>query len=149
MITSRNPLSHAECHWKVFKGEELSTERRTIREVSQFTRNPPSEGNLCATTMNEHHCFLSIASNSKVKSTRLWDLILIFKQLVWQDFHQVVPHSLSTTWQRPWQLLRVLVVLLHRRITTGCTFNYFSSAMPQPQPQKKLRAHIIESDDED
>ena len=32
---------------------------------------------------------------------------------------------------------------------TGCTFSYFSSAMPQLQPQKKRRAHIIESDDED
>ena len=34
---------------------------------------------------------------------------------------------------------------------TGCTFNFFSqeNAMPQPQPQKKRRAYIIESDDED
>ena len=34
---------------------------------------------------------------------------------------------------------------------TGCTFDFFSqeNAMPQPQPQKKRRAYIIESDDED
>ena len=38
-------------------------------EVSQVTRNPPSEGNFCATTRNDHYWFLSIASNSKVKST--------------------------------------------------------------------------------
>ena len=84
--------------------------------VSQFTRNARREGNFSATS-NDHHWFLSIASNSKVKCTRPWDLILIFKQLVLQDFHQVVPYSFSTAWQRPWQLLRVLVVLLHHRIT--------------------------------
>ena len=38
-------------------------------EVSQLTRNPPREGNFCAATRNDHHWFLSIASNSKVKST--------------------------------------------------------------------------------
>ena len=38
-------------------------------EVSQLTRNPPREGNFCATTRNDHRWFLSIASNSKVKST--------------------------------------------------------------------------------
>ena len=34
---------------------------------------------------------------------------------------------------------------------TGCTFNFFfqENAMPQPQPQKKRRPYIIESDDED
>ena len=33
---------------------------------------------------------------------------------------------------------------------TGCTFNFFSqdNSMPQPQPQKKRRAYIIDSDDE-
>ena len=101
----------------MFKGEELSTERRTIEGVSQLTRNPPREGNFLATASNKHHWFLSIASNSKVKSNRPWDLILIFRQLVEQDFHHVVPHSFSTAWQRPWLLLRVLVVLLHVKIT--------------------------------
>ena len=34
---------------------------------------------------------------------------------------------------------------------TGCTFNFFSqeNAMPQPQSQKKRKACIIESNDED
>ena len=34
---------------------------------------------------------------------------------------------------------------------TSCTFNFFSQekAMPRPQPQKKQRAYIIESHDED
>ena len=66
--------------------------------------------------MKEHHWFLSMASNSKVKSTRPCDLILTFRHLVLQDFPHVVPHSFSTAWQRPWQLLSVLVVLLHRKI---------------------------------
>ena len=116
MITSQNSLKSCECHWKVFKGGKLYTERRTIEGVSQLTRNPPREGNFSATTMKEHHWFLSMASNSKVKSTRPCDLILIFRQLVLRDFPHVVPHSFRTAWQRPWQLLRVLVVLLHGKI---------------------------------
>ena len=34
---------------------------------------------------------------------------------------------------------------------TGCTYNFFSqeNAMPQPQPQKKRAAYIMEPDDED
>ena len=72
-----------------------------------------TKGNFSATTGNDHHWFLTIASNSKVKCTRQWDLIVIFRQLVLQDFHQVVPHSFNTAWQ----LLNVLIVLLHHRIT--------------------------------
>jgi hypothetical protein len=32
---------------------------------------------------------------------------------------------------------------------TGCTINYFPKDAESPQPQKKRRAYIIESDDED
>ena len=64
---------------------------------------------------NEHHLFLLIAPNSKVKCIRLWNSwILIFRLLVLQDFCQVVPHSFSTAWQR-WRVL--VILLLHRRIT--------------------------------
>ena len=113
MIISRNPLKSCRVLLKGIKGKELSTERHTIQGGSQLTRNPPREGNFSATTRSEHHWFLSIASKSKVKSTRPWDLILTFRNLVLQDFHQVVPRSFSTAWQ----LLRVLVLLFHRRIT--------------------------------
>ena len=72
---------------------------------------------------NEHHLFLLIAPNSKVKCTRPWNSwILIFRLLVLQDSRQVVPHSFSTAWQR-W---RVLVILLLRRRITPAVLSIFS-----------------------
>ena len=49
--------------------------------------------------------------HNKVRSTWPWDLILLFRQLVLQDFHQVVPHSFSNAWRRPWQLLHAFTCL--------------------------------------
>ena len=109
----------------------------------QLQRHPFYRHSNSQSYINKHHWFLLITSNSKVECARPWHSILIFRQLVLHDFHQVVPHSFSTAWQR------LPVVLLHRRFTPA-VLSFFpqENVMPQPQPQKKRRVYTIESDDE-
>ena len=110
----RKELSHIISGFKVVPNETVPTtfpiKTVQLQRHQQFKTQSNSQS-----YTNEHHLFLLIAPNSKVKCTRPWNSwILIFRLLVLQDFRQVVPHSFSTAWQR-WLVL--VILLLHRRIT--------------------------------
>ena len=105
----RKELSHIISEFKEVPNENSSND--VSNQTVRLQRHPFYRHSNSQSYTNKHHWFLLITSNTKVECARPWHWILIFRQLVLHDFHQVVPHSFSTAWQR------LPVVLLHRRFT--------------------------------
>ena len=95
----------------------------SIVRSREFHKKSPTRRQFLWTRRNYHHWFLSMASNSKVKCTRPWDLILIFRQLVLQDFHQVVPYSSSTAWKLRRRIIPAVLTIFSPKRTRCLSHN--------------------------
>ena len=95
----------------------------SIVRSREFHKKSSTRRQFLWTRRNYHHWFLSMASNSKVKCTRPWDLILIFRQLVLQDFHQVVPYSSSTAWKLRRRIIPAVLTIFSPKRTRCLSHN--------------------------
>ena len=120
----------------MFKGEELSTEHRTIEGVSQEILHTK------AISLDKKELPPLVPINGVQQQGQMHKAVGFNPDFQAAGFARFPPSC-------PLQFQYRMEASSQNY--TGCTYNFFSqeNAMPQPQPQKKRRAYIIESDDED